>query len=79
MIGAIIIDAEKETEIESISHCGKIFCRPSAMNCFLITGDHKEALFLAKRLCVDYAIVKIHDLQSDTMDIVSDGNHERMG
>lgn len=48
-------------------------------DCFLITGDHKEALFLAKRLCVDYAIVKIHDLQSDTMDIVSDGNYERMG
>ena len=39
MIGAIIIDAEKETEIESISHCGKIFCRPSAMNCVLINGE----------------------------------------
>lgn len=47
-------------------------------DCFLITADHKEALYLAKRLCVDYAIVEIHDLQSDTVEIVSDCNHERM-
>ena len=39
MIGAIIIDAEKETEIASISHWGRNFCIPSMMICFLILGE----------------------------------------
>ena len=48
MIGAIIIDAEKETEIASISHWGRNFCIPSMMICFLIYGEKINKPVIAK-------------------------------
>jgi len=45
---------------------------------FLRTNDLDDAHFLSRRLCVDYEVVYIYDLETDRQEFITDKEDERM-